>query len=437
MRRYLIVPLFFLLLLNGCRPDSATGPEIVSTKNGALLFKIDRENAPAGVQTVTAFLFRSGSDTLSATTNIVTDSSSFMTFFSVPIGEWQILVEARSASGSLMYSGTGTVLVIANQTVSLSIILQQVPGSTGTVILNISWGGSSNNAWVDYQSNPVLVSTNPAYEPGGVKQPVVLYDGQKYRMWYQALYYSAGAFVMYAESPDGITWEKKNNAMPVLFPGEAEWESGGVSPGAVIIENGVFKMFYNGQNSTKTKWCVGVATSTDGITWIRSAGNPVLEPASNEASLLAASVIKRGAITFLYFTPISGSLMKICLAISENGTTFQRYSGNPILTAAGGWEGSSIYEASVYFENDKFTMVYSNTIESASAFGMAVSMDGYNWTRSEGNPFFTNTMTANNWALGSIGYPCIVRTPTDLRIYYTGHTSSSTKDKIGLVKKNM
>lgn len=437
MRRFLIVPLFFLLLLNGCRPDSATGPEIVSTKNGALLFKIDRENAPAGVQTVTAFLFRSGYDTLSATSNIAVDTTALMTFLSVPVGQWQILVEARSSSGDLMYSGTGTVLVLANQTVSLSIILQQVPGSTGTVILNISWGGSSNNAWVDFQNNPILVSTNPAYEPGGVKQPVVLYDGQKYRMWYQALYYSAGAFVMYAESPDGITWEKKNNSMPVLYPGEAGWESGGVSPGAVIIENGVFKMFYNGQNSTKTKWCIGVATSTDGITWIRSAGNPVLEPASNEASLLAASVIKRGGTTFLYFTPLSGSLMKICLAISENGTTFQRYSGNPVLSGSGGWEGNSIYEASVFFENDQFKMVYANANESTSAFGMAVSSDGYTWTRSPGNPFFTNAMTAGNWALGSIGYPCVVRVPTALLVYYTGHNNTNTKDRIGFVKKNM
>ena len=57
------------------------------------------------------------------------------------------------------------------------------------------------------QAETVLVRDRP-YEDTTMYDPVVIKDGDRYRMWYRANFNSAPYYMAYAESSDGITWTK-------------------------------------------------------------------------------------------------------------------------------------------------------------------------------------------------------------------------------------
>ncbi len=74
----------------------------------------------------------------------------------------------------------------------------------------------------------------------------------------------------YAVSSDGLTF--KRNATPVVFPAndsqkEFEWPGGCEDPRVAVTENGTYVMFYTQWNRKVPR--LGVATSTDLITWVK------------------------------------------------------------------------------------------------------------------------------------------------------------------------
>ena len=131
-------------------------------------------------------------------------------------------------------------------------------------------------SWNKYAGNPVL--TPDANRPYITEPWVLLVDGQ-FKMWY-ACGDRAGFLVAicFATSPDGIHWSK--NASPVFrgTGGTNDWDGGPVYSPNVIYEGTAYGMWYSGTNSAGTKYQVGYATSSDGITWTRASGNPILGP---------------------------------------------------------------------------------------------------------------------------------------------------------------
>jgi len=67
-------------------------------------------------------------------------------------------------------------------------------------------------------------------------------------------------------------------------------------------------------------------------------------------------------------------------------------------------------------------MVYESTVH--TGFGMAVSMDGKNWIKSNLNPIFTANNTYNCWTY-KISYPSFCNFDNEYRLYYTGYDSNN------------
>lgn len=78
-------------------------------------------------------------------------------------------------------------------------------------------------------------------------------------------------------SQDLVTWEDRG---PVLNPSPNAWDNKDVSSPTIIIENGIWYMFYEGRGSGSFEhWgAIGIATSTDGITWTKHENNPIVTP---------------------------------------------------------------------------------------------------------------------------------------------------------------
>lgn len=134
----------------------------------------------------------------------------------------------------------------------------------------------------------VSVESDRSWESGGVHYSSVVQDGDRFKMWYRAdtggdpnSAIDSESWVCYAESADGIVWEKPNLGIVssvengnnnILFPDKAS----GINPCVIIdpsaSENQRYKMIARGSGPA----CVLGYTSSNGISWEPLSENPLL-----------------------------------------------------------------------------------------------------------------------------------------------------------------
>ena len=112
--------------------------------------------------------------------------------------------------------------------------------------------------------------------------PCVLYDDNKYKMWYAAGETYEPNVLAYAESTDGINWVK-SRINPIFTAEKGNiYEQDRVGGCQVIkTEDMGYIMFYIGyENIDKAQICI--AHSDNGITqWKKSTANPIIFPQAN------------------------------------------------------------------------------------------------------------------------------------------------------------
>ncbi len=131
--------------------------------------------------------------------------------------------------------------------------------------------------WTLAITNP-LFSRDPAHywENNWIWGPSVLHIGSDYQMWYSGADVSEG-HTGYATAPDETTWTKYNGgADPVLSGTGGEWDEGTAHDPFVLYASGTYTMWYD--NGYVDFASIGIATSTDGVSWTKSLSNPVLTP---------------------------------------------------------------------------------------------------------------------------------------------------------------
>jgi len=411
--------------------NCTTDPDLESEniKDGGVSLIIDKSSVPEGINQIVATLSREGYSDIIETMNVLSDTSAEIYLNNVPIGEWNVNVDAKNTNDVVLYSGQGKITVKEFEMQSMSIYLYEADG-LGRIRIGVIWGTGNSN-WSDYQNNPVLSFTGSSYDNLGVSHPKVIYDNGIYKMWYRGLTNGSRSYVCYAESQDGFTW---NNPVqnPVLSPGTSgSWDATAVIAGAVIKDDSLYKMYYVGWSDQNGSWNIGLATSTDGINWTKYPYPVMLGTSDWEAKIVPASVIKVNGTYYLYYYG-DGQNRKIGLALSNDGINWTRYSQNPILIPTESWEGSGIFYPSVVKDGYIYRMVYSN--QNTDAFCMATSYDGKTWYK-KSEPFFKASETSNSWASNSMAYPCYVKVNDKFRVYYSGY-SSGYSYQIGVMTKN-
>lgn len=134
--------------------------------------------------------------------------------------------------------------------------------------------GTTNEKWqIGYATSPdgiswskypdPVISPTEIWELNSVSYPNVIYDEGKYKMWYAATSINLPTQIVYAESNDGIFWEKPANRNPVLTTGNPpSFDSTYISSPFVLKEDGVYKMWYDGFDGYS--WRIGYAQD-DGV----------------------------------------------------------------------------------------------------------------------------------------------------------------------------
>jgi hypothetical protein len=132
------------------------------------------------------------------------------------------------------------------------------------------YGDVADNSGGAPPTPPVVLSASETWEGGATGNlggpSALMVSGQ---LW---LYYAATGGIGLAQSSDGLTFMKQS--APVLTPdASATWETTTPhAPSVAVFPDGTWHMMYGAGVS------IGEATSPDGITWTRVAGNPIFVP---------------------------------------------------------------------------------------------------------------------------------------------------------------
>jgi predicted GH43/DUF377 family glycosyl hydrolase len=211
--------------------------------------------------------------------------------------------------------------------------------------------------WTKYSGNPVM-SVGSGWESGYIHSPSVMKEDSVYKMWYSGRQGLGGQTrIGFANSTDGVHWVKYEGN-PVLDVGTSgSWEDKHVAECIVIKDGGIYKMWYQGTNSTNTAQ-IGYATSTDGLNWTKYAGNPVFTvgpPGSVDSVQIGRpAVVKETGIYRMWYTGSNGSQNTICYATASDEISWTRYASNPVLIKSGMHVGKS----TVVNENGIYKMWY-------------------------------------------------------------------------------
>jgi predicted GH43/DUF377 family glycosyl hydrolase len=310
------------------------------------------------------------------------------------------------------------------------------PGA-GTPTPNNSVTGAST-LWTKYAGNPVLqIGPSGSWDFAGVGLPSVLSKNGGYEMWYAG---SAGTKesgrIGRATSPDGVQWTKSpgNPVLTVGAPGA--WDSGYVFAPQVIFHNGVYEMWYRGTDVPDTSLGAGIgyATSADGLTWTKYAGNPVLSvgPAGSwdERLLYSASVIVEGSTYKMWYSALDATNCRIGYATSPDGIHWTKHQGNPVLDvgSVGRWDSVFISYPNVIFNGSNYEMWYSGNQKSPDQIGYATSPDGIHWSKDSSNPVLT-AGPAGSWESAYVDASPVILEGKTYKMWYTG--SDASRSRIG------
>lgn len=292
----------------------------------------------------------------------------------------------------------------------------------------------SNSTWDKYSGNPVMkAGSSGSWNAKGVSQPAIL-RASPYAMWFAGWDSSGDESIGYATSTDGINWTE-SSSNPVLSSGASgSWEESAVYGPSVIKDGSTFKMWYTGYSSTNTTPQIGYATSTDGATWTKYSGNPVLTIGASTAwdggGVGAPSVIKDGGTYKMWFGGRdTKKWWQIGYATSTDGITWTKYSSNPVVTYgySGTWNAWHVDAPSVVKDGSTYHMLCIGFDSgNVGSIGYFSSTDGISWTEPSGNPHFSRSYR-DGFETVNVGHPALFKDSNEsvFKAYYRGKNSST------------
>ena len=228
--------------------------------------------------------------------------------------------------------------------------------------------GFTGVGFTKYASNPILSGgAAGTWDENHVADPFVMYDHDAgvWKMWYRGMDTSAGTFgIGYATASSPFGPWTKYASNPVLTNTEA-WEGNYVFLPSVLKEGASdYKMLYTGNEPASNNGRIGLATSSDGISWTKYASNPVLSPSG--AGWMAASVfssrtlIKAGSTYYVLFSGKSSSVgfSKSGYSTSSDLHSFTLSTNNPLLSATRAWESGETENPNALYLGGKYYIFY-------------------------------------------------------------------------------
>lgn len=297
--------------------------------------------------------------------------------------------------------------------------------------------------WKKYSGNPVLaVGAAGKWDDWWVAIHSIWKEGSTYYAYYNGCKSNTNMQIGLATSTDGITWTRYDVNNPVLAFGAAgKWDDDGVGSPLVWKEGSTWYMLFNGRRSTGN-FGIGLATSSDGISWTRyDVDNPVMAVTASawDSAMLGPGtlMLKEGSTYYLYYmggtSRTDQTTWKIGLATSADLHTWTKSGNNPLLSPVGSGNEWSISEPCVQKFGSIYYMWYQMTGDDASLnrsrIGIASSsLKDSDWTKGSNNPIHDNSIGAwdSNWT----ETPVLIQVGTEWRLYCGGSQGSAATPRV-------
>jgi predicted GH43/DUF377 family glycosyl hydrolase len=283
------------------------------------------------------------------------------------------------------------------------------------------WSGSMNAS----VGGPVLAEGPAAWDDTTVTEAAVIFENGIYHMWYAGNDHTSWENweIGYANSTDGLYWIKYiNNPVLTLGPNGA-WDDIAVGAPTVLYLNGIFHMWYVGVDGSVNR--IGYANSTDGLSWNKYPGNPVLDIGpwdSWEDNIISGpKVIYNGTGFEMWYQGHDGIRYRIGRATSYDGLLWNKYVGNPVLNIgpADSWDDVHVSASSVLFDGLTYRMWYSGYNGSNFRIGYATSSDGITWSKYGFNPVLV-LGEPDSWDDAHVANPMVLYNGTEYQMWFTG-----------------
>jgi hypothetical protein len=256
-----------------------------------------------------------------------------------------------------------------------------------------------------------------AWDGQAVAKAAVIRDDNVFRMWYDGANLLGEVQVGLATSAGGITWNK-STANPVLSGTPGDWDEFAAERAPWIIkEGGVFKMWYESGEPRQ----LGYATSPNGVTWAKHQANPVLRPGPDgfDSIFVGHGAVLHEGIYKLWYHAQGNEGAIIAYATSPDGVDWTK-QGVVLRSESGNWDEGAVWGPSVLRYNGLYWMWYAGAGPNAlPAIGLATSFDGLAWTRVGTAPVISED--------NPIGDPHVLLHGSILKMWYQDFTADVIK----------
>ncbi len=237
--------------------------------------------------------------------------------------------------------------------------------------INYAYSLNGKDGWIIPYQQVISPGTTDGFEKDTANPNVIFNtDLNLYQMWYSSISSNwAGGEdrfrISYATSPDGINWTKNGWA---LKGSNGMWDSGGPARGgSVLYKEGTYHLWY-AATDTGFNWRIGYATSSDGYNFVKqNGGQPVIEPIMpwelNNVEYPFV-ILNNGIFEMFYASGLYDNTSQIIYATSIDGINWNKpNNSNPVITAGLSYDNLTITSPTVVrYENGTTQMWYGGNV---------------------------------------------------------------------------